>query len=131
MVVAMTAVGGVAAWDEAREGDAALEDFGQQQAMLARGAAAALSAKLATATADAPPAQLFDTLTRLEIPGAVMIAIVPPLDASPDSQRELAPAGSDSRRAIAPPSASPLLSTDGRPLDDAELARAIADGRST
>src|SRR5207247_1269869 len=29
--VAMAAIGGLAAWDEAREGDAAFEDFGQQQ----------------------------------------------------------------------------------------------------
>ncbi len=53
MLLAMAAVGGLAYWDAARDADEALEDFGEQQALIARSAVGTLGARLAAVRADA------------------------------------------------------------------------------
>jgi signal transduction histidine kinase len=147
MLAAMAAVGALSAFDESREGEAGLEDFAQQQALLARGAVGTLSAHLemverdarviAAAARDGRPApselaarytgpglslqlpdgqggrvpltvprgELFDGLSRLEIPGALMLVITAPGDPNPRT-------------------------TDGREVSDPQLVQAMRDGRS-
>jgi signal transduction histidine kinase len=53
MLLAMGAVGALAWWDAVREADAALEDFGEAQALVARTAAATLAGRLAAVRTDA------------------------------------------------------------------------------
>lgn len=103
MLAAMALVGAVAAWDGAREADEGLEDFGQQQAMMAKAAASVLGAQLSLDAAERSRA--LHELARFEIPGMVRVAVRPPGGA--------------------------LQTPDGRSVDDPALGSAMDSGLAT
>lgn len=74
MVAAMAVVGALATWDAAREADASLEDFAEQQAVIARAASAELAARL-PARAQEPPAEVVRSLARLEDPAERLVLV--------------------------------------------------------
>lgn len=79
MLLSLLAVSTLAVWGERREAQAALEDMGQEQATLSQAAASALASSLK----DQPPSGIpseasFQSLQRLERPGAVHVFLLPP-----------------------------------------------------
>ena len=89
MAVAVAAVAGLAYWDADRESSAVLEDFGAEQATLAKSVAGQLAARLARPDAGGDPApgvareaglspELSSDLARLERPGSLRLLVRPP-----------------------------------------------------
>jgi signal transduction histidine kinase len=158
MLLAMGAVGALAWWDATREADAALDDFGDAQAVVAKSAASHLGARLSAVRRDAqliaeagavPPsiAQRYATARLLD-------AGAPPDAAGPGGFRFLLPQP-DGRTvelvlgaselfegleriehpaslvlAIAAPEETRLRTTDGRAFEDAELLGALSGSQS-
>jgi signal transduction histidine kinase len=79
MLLAALVVAGAAYWDEERESRAALDDFASEQAALARSAAAALRARLASAPG-ASERGGFEGLPELEQPSSVRVLVRGPQD---------------------------------------------------
>jgi two-component system, NtrC family, sensor kinase len=85
MACAIAVVAALAYWDAQRESAAALEDFGLEQATLARSVAAALSTRVAALKDVAlrtQPAELLSEVRALEAPGTVRLLLQVPGDAS-------------------------------------------------
>jgi two-component system, NtrC family, sensor kinase len=78
MVAAVAAVGAVAYWDEERESAAALQDFGQEQATLARSVASAVQLRLAAERSTPDPLAAADGFRALERPHALLVLLLPP-----------------------------------------------------
>jgi two-component system NtrC family sensor kinase len=78
MFVAVALVATAAFWDEERESRAALEDFAQEQSMLAAAVAAGLNHHPGNEVRDALSiASAFSSLSSLERPGSVRLLILP------------------------------------------------------
>src|SRR5262249_4139461 len=70
MVLSIAILGAVAVWDEQQESKAALLDFANEQATMARGVAAAVAARLEAATDGNPlEARIAETVRSVEDPG--------------------------------------------------------------
>jgi len=79
MIGVVVAVSGVAYWDEERESTAALEDFAQEQATLAKSLAAALQVRLKESKpASLVPSALVEGLGAVERPAALVVLLLPP-----------------------------------------------------
>jgi signal transduction histidine kinase len=111
MLAAIAAVASLAYWDDERESAAALEDFAQEQATLARGVASNIESRLANVRHDGPVTDedarnLASGATRIERPGTLLLLIRPPQSRS-------------------------FHTTDGRAIDAPELAAAIDAGATS
>jgi signal transduction histidine kinase len=82
MLFAMASVTALAYWDEQRESKAALDDFTQEQVMLAESLAASLREKLSALPSreavHAPPAELVDAIRAVERAGLVRVLLARP-----------------------------------------------------
>ena len=107
MIASVLAVAALAYWDEQRESSAALEDFAQEQATLAKSVADEVEARLATAPDDhaVPRASLLAGVAHLERPNMLSVVVE-----SPDGR---------------------LFASDGRGVDAPEIMAALAGGRPT
>jgi two-component system NtrC family sensor kinase len=159
MVAAVALVAGLAAWDDARESDAALEDFAESQALLAQSVASELSSRLegihrdaARLGAGAPLADSSDYLSSAlragDAPGFAAPADGRALPVSvplADGRRAdfLVPVASlfagagrlEHANTLAiwflPPGAASLVSTDGRRARYPALATALEGGATS
>ena len=80
MVLAIGVVAALAYWDERREAAAALNDFGEEQATLARGVSAALGTELA-ASPRGTPTELLARTASVEVRGALRVLLQTPTSA--------------------------------------------------
>lgn len=81
MTIAIGIVAALAFWDEERESTAALEDFAEEQATLARSVGAGIAEKIGRLDRDARPESLPREAGTIEKPGAIRVLLAPPWSA--------------------------------------------------
>jgi len=125
MLLAISAIGGLAYIDEEREGAAALADFAQEQTTLAQSLAMALSAQLSSVAHDASTVSQIHLAEGPEIPSVLeryLSRMVRPSGAAEQPNRLLV--------LLQPPDTAKFYTTDGRFIAASEIHAALEQGRT-
>ena len=125
MLLAISAIGGLAYIDEEREGAAALADFAQEQTTLAQSLAMALSSQLSSATHDASTVAQSHPTEGPEIPSVLeryLSLMVRPSGAAEPPNRLMV--------LLQPPDIAKFYTTDGRFIAAPEIHAALAQGQT-